>query len=112
MILSFHFIASFNSFLFLYIFIIDMYKICNDLNDERPPVSRAWLRGTITLLLLMVLTWTLSLLFLHRPSLPIAAAFCVLNALHGIFIFIYYCVRNQKVRVTNVLACHLDSLLV
>lgn len=58
--------------------------------------TRAWLRGTITLLLLMVLTWTLSLLFLHRPSLPIAAAFCVLNALHGIFIFIYYCVRNQK----------------
>ncbi|XP_045122883.1 latrophilin Cirl-like isoform X3 [Portunus trituberculatus] len=58
----------------------------------------AWLRGAITLLLLMVLTWTLGLLFLHRPSLPIAAAFCVLNALHGIFIFIYYCVRNQKVR--------------
>ncbi|XP_042878351.1 latrophilin Cirl-like isoform X5 [Penaeus japonicus] len=60
--------------------------------------TRAWLRGAITLLLLMVLTWTLGLLFLHRPSLPIAAAFCVLNALHGIFIFIYYCVRNQKVR--------------
>lgn len=60
--------------------------------------ARAWLRGAITLLLLMVLTWTLGLLFLHRPSLPIAAAFCVLNALHGIFIFIYYCIRNQKVR--------------
>ncbi|XP_053647210.2 latrophilin Cirl isoform X3 [Cherax quadricarinatus] len=60
--------------------------------------SRAWLRSAITLLLLMVLTWTLGLLYLHRPSLPIAAAFCVLNALHGIFIFIYYCVRNQKVR--------------
>ncbi|XP_071548081.1 latrophilin Cirl-like isoform X3 [Panulirus ornatus] len=58
--------------------------------------TRAWLRGAITLLLLMVLTWTLGLLFLHRPSLPIATAFCVLNALHGIFIFIYYCVRNQK----------------
>ncbi|XP_069173526.1 latrophilin Cirl isoform X4 [Procambarus clarkii] len=60
--------------------------------------SRAWLRSAITLLLLMVLTWTLGLLYLHRPSLPIAAAFCVLNALHGIFIFVYYCVRNQKVR--------------
>ncbi|XP_069173525.1 latrophilin Cirl isoform X3 [Procambarus clarkii] len=58
--------------------------------------SRAWLRSAITLLLLMVLTWTLGLLYLHRPSLPIAAAFCVLNALHGIFIFVYYCVRNQK----------------
>ncbi|KAK3858206.1 hypothetical protein Pcinc_035585 [Petrolisthes cinctipes] len=61
-------------------------------------VPKAWLRGAVLLLLLMVLTWTLCLLFLHRPTLPIAASFCVLNALHGIFIFIYYCIRNQKVR--------------
>lgn len=77
--------------------------MCNYVNNETPPVSRAWLRGAITLLLLMVLTWTLGLLFLYRPSLPIAAAFCVLNALHGIFIFIYYCVRNQKVRLRSFL---------
>ncbi|CAL4079198.1 unnamed protein product, partial [Meganyctiphanes norvegica] len=58
--------------------------------------TRSWLRGAFTLLILMVLTWSLGLVYLHQPSLPIAAAFCVVNALHGVFIFIYYCLRNKK----------------
>ncbi|RXG57916.1 Latrophilin Cirl [Armadillidium vulgare] len=58
----------------------------------------SWLRSAVLLLLLMVLTWSLALLLLHQPSLPVAVAFCVFNALHGIFIFVYYCVRNEKVR--------------
>ncbi|CAL4122740.1 unnamed protein product, partial [Meganyctiphanes norvegica] len=59
--------------------------------------TRLWLGGYFTLLILMVVTWSLGLVSLHQPSLPIAAAFCVVNALHGVFICIYYCLRNKKV---------------
>ncbi|XP_018016966.1 latrophilin Cirl isoform X3 [Hyalella azteca] len=60
--------------------------------------SKVWLRGSTTLLVLMVLTWTFGLLYLHRPTLALAIAFGALNAVHGIFVLSYYCFRNQKVR--------------
>ncbi|XP_018016965.1 latrophilin Cirl isoform X1 [Hyalella azteca] len=68
--------------------------------------SKVWLRGSTTLLVLMVLTWTFGLLYLHRPTLALAIAFGALNAVHGIFVLSYYCFRNQKLlpRLCNQLA--------
>ncbi|KAF2355503.1 GPCR family 2 extracellular hormone receptor domain [Trinorchestia longiramus] len=65
---------------------------------QRAKTRVVWLRGSTTLLVLMVLTWTFGLLYLHRPTLALAVAFGTLNALHGIFVLAYYCFRNQKVR--------------
>jgi len=59
----------------------------------------------------MVLTWTFALLYLHEPTLPVAIAFCVLNSLHGIFVLVYYCVRNQKVREPSHLLSRLFLLI-
>ncbi|KAF7990078.1 hypothetical protein HCN44_009021 [Aphidius gifuensis] len=58
----------------------------------------AWLRGAIVLVFLLGLTWTFGLLYLNQESVIMAYIFCVLNSLQGLFIFVFHCVQNEKVR--------------
>ncbi|XP_063219842.1 latrophilin Cirl isoform X2 [Bacillus rossius redtenbacheri] len=60
--------------------------------------ARAWLRGAIMLVFLLGLTWTFGLLYLNKESILMAYIFTVLNSLQGLFIFIFHCVQNEKVR--------------
>lgn len=59
---------------------------------------RAWLRGAIVLVFLLGLTWTFGLLYLNEESVFMAYIFTVLNSLQGLFIFVFHCVQNEKVR--------------
>lgn len=59
---------------------------------------RAWLRGAIVLVFLLGLTWTFGLLYLNQESVVMAYIFTVLNSLQGLFIFVFHCVQNEKVR--------------
>jgi hypothetical protein len=61
-------------------------------------VRRAWLRGAIVLVFLLGLTWTFGLLYLNEESVIMAYVFTVLNSLQGLFIFVFHCVQNEKVR--------------
>jgi len=63
-----------------------------------PFVCRAWLRGAIVLVFLLGLTWTFGLLYLNEESVIMAYVFTVLNSLQGLFIFVFHCVQNEKVR--------------
>ncbi|XP_011503866.1 PREDICTED: latrophilin Cirl-like [Ceratosolen solmsi marchali] len=58
----------------------------------------AWLRGAIMLVFLLGLTWTFGLLYLNQESIVMAYIFTTLNSLQGLFIFIFHCVQNEKVR--------------
>ncbi|XP_018348308.1 PREDICTED: latrophilin Cirl-like isoform X4 [Trachymyrmex septentrionalis] len=58
----------------------------------------AWLRGAIVLVFLLGLTWTFGLLYLNQESVVMAYIFTVLNSLQGLFIFVFHCVQNEKVR--------------
>ncbi|XP_063981023.1 latrophilin Cirl-like isoform X4 [Diachasmimorpha longicaudata] len=58
----------------------------------------AWLRGAIVLVFLLGLTWTFGLLYLNQESVIMAYIFTVLNSLQGLFIFVFHCVQNEKVR--------------
>nr|XP_018896103.1 PREDICTED: latrophilin Cirl-like isoform X3 [Bemisia tabaci] len=58
----------------------------------------AWLRGAIVLVFLLGLTWTFGLLYLNEESVIMAYIFTVLNSLQGLFIFVFHCVQNDKVR--------------
>ncbi|XP_046406446.1 adhesion G protein-coupled receptor L2-like isoform X5 [Ischnura elegans] len=58
----------------------------------------AWLRGAIVLVFLLGLTWTFGLLYLNEESIIMAYIFTVLNSLQGLFIFVFHCVQNEKVR--------------
>ncbi|KAK8747712.1 hypothetical protein OTU49_016552, partial [Cherax quadricarinatus] len=59
---------------------------------------RTWVRGAIVLMFLLGLTWTFGLLYLNQASVVMAYIFTVLNSLQGLFIFIFHCVQNDKVK--------------
>ena len=65
--------------------------------QSRLSYIRGWLRAALTLLLLLVLTWTFGLVFLDQRNVVMAYLFTVFNALLGIFIFALHCVQNEKV---------------
>ena len=48
--------------------------------------------------ILMGLTWIIGLLAVADLKFTFQVLFCVLNSLQGLFIFIFYCVRNQDIR--------------
>ncbi|XP_046406443.1 latrophilin Cirl-like isoform X2 [Ischnura elegans] len=84
-----------------------IYKMCRHANasvsikskeHSRLASARAWLRGAIVLVFLLGLTWTFGLLYLNEESIIMAYIFTVLNSLQGLFIFVFHCVQNEKVR--------------
>ncbi|XP_076048684.1 latrophilin Cirl-like isoform X2 [Oratosquilla oratoria] len=66
---------------------------------------RTWVRGAIVLMFLLGLTWTFGLLYLNKASVVMAYIFTVLNSLQGLFIFIFHCVQNDKVKKEFRRAC-------
>ncbi|XP_044590933.1 latrophilin Cirl-like isoform X4 [Cotesia glomerata] len=58
----------------------------------------AWLRGAIMLVFLLGLTWTFGLLYLNQETVIMAYLFTALNSLQGMFIFVFHCIQNEKVR--------------
>ncbi|GAB6032764.1 hypothetical protein CHUAL_011631 [Chamberlinius hualienensis] len=59
---------------------------------------RTWIRGALALVFVLGLTWTFGLLYLNEESLVMAYVFTVLNSLQGLFIFVFHCLRNEKVQ--------------
>ncbi|KAA0186105.1 hypothetical protein HAZT_HAZT010408 [Hyalella azteca] len=72
---------------------------------------RTWLRGAFVLVFLLGLTWTFGLLYLNQQTVVMAYVFTVLNALQGLFIFIFHCVQNDKVKKEMRGACRRHSWL-
>lgn len=50
------------------------------------------------LVFLLGLTWSFGLLYLNAESVVMAYLFTFLNSLQGLFIFVFHCLRNEKVR--------------
>ncbi|XP_063843506.1 adhesion G protein-coupled receptor L2-like isoform X7 [Scylla paramamosain] len=57
-----------------------------------------WVRGAVVLMVLLGLTWTFGLLYLNQASMVMAYIFTIFNSLQGLFIFIFHCVQNDKVK--------------
>uniref|UniRef100_A0A8C9X5B3 Si:ch1073-186i23.1 n=1 Tax=Sander lucioperca TaxID=283035 RepID=A0A8C9X5B3_SANLU len=53
---------------------------------------------TFALLCLMGLTWSFGLFFLNESSIVMAYLFTIFNTLQGMFIFIFHCLLQKKVR--------------
>lgn len=62
---------------------------------------RAWVQGALALEVLLGLTWTLGYLLVSDESLPLAYIFAILNSLQGLFIFVFHCLLNKKVRLDS-----------
>ncbi|KAF2354529.1 GPS motif protein [Trinorchestia longiramus] len=72
---------------------------------------RTWLRGAFVLVFLLGLTWTFGLLYLNQQTVVMAYIFTVLNALQGLFIFIFHCIQNDKVKKEMRGACRRHAWL-
>ncbi|VDM95826.1 unnamed protein product [Thelazia callipaeda] len=60
-----------------------------------------WLKGSVTLLCLLGITWTFGyLMIIEATKTLFAFIFTVLNCLQGAFIFIIHVILNEKVRIT------------
>ncbi|CAA9999974.1 unnamed protein product [Nesidiocoris tenuis] len=60
--------------------------------------ARVWLRSALVLVFLLGLTWLFGLLYLNEETVIMAYLFCTLNSLQGMFIFVFHCLRNEKVQ--------------
>uniref|UniRef100_A0A8B9KQJ5 Adhesion G protein-coupled receptor L2b, tandem duplicate 1 n=1 Tax=Astyanax mexicanus TaxID=7994 RepID=A0A8B9KQJ5_ASTMX len=58
---------------------------------------RSWVLGAFALLCLLGLTWSFGLFFLNESSM-MAYLFTIFNTLQGMFIFIFHCLLQKKVR--------------
>ncbi|XP_068196232.1 adhesion G protein-coupled receptor L2-like isoform X2 [Antennarius striatus] len=83
--------------------LVTMFKMVKHSTSIKPDSSRlgcirSWVLGAFVLLCLLGLTWSFGLLFLNEPSIIMTYLFTIFNTLQGIFIFIFHCLLQKKVR--------------
>ncbi|XP_053169426.1 adhesion G protein-coupled receptor L2 isoform X13 [Hemicordylus capensis] len=75
---------------------INNYRVCDGYYNTDLPGS--WALGAFALLCLLGLTWSFGLLFVNEETIVMAYLFTVFNAFQGMFIFIFHCALQKKVR--------------
>ncbi|XP_078120078.1 adhesion G protein-coupled receptor L2b.1 isoform X2 [Sander vitreus] len=83
--------------------VVTMFKMVKHSTSIKPDSSRlggirSWVLGAFALLCLMGLTWSFGLFFLNESSIVMAYLFTIFNTLQGMFIFIFHCLLQKKVR--------------
>uniref|UniRef100_A0A1A7Y9Y0 Latrophilin 2 n=2 Tax=Iconisemion striatum TaxID=60296 RepID=A0A1A7Y9Y0_9TELE len=83
--------------------VVTMYKMVKHSTSMKPDSSRlggirSWVLGAFALLFLLGLTWSFGLFFLNESSIVMAYLFTIFNTLQGMFIFIFHCILQKKVR--------------
>ena len=64
-------------------------------------LCRSWVIGAIALLCLLGLTWAFGLMYINESTVIMAYLFTIFNSLQGMFIFIFHCILQKKVRETE-----------
>uniref|UniRef100_A0A4W3J3L4 Adhesion G protein-coupled receptor L3 n=1 Tax=Callorhinchus milii TaxID=7868 RepID=A0A4W3J3L4_CALMI len=82
---------------------IALYKMFHHTTVLKPESScldniKSWVIGAIALLCLLGLTWAFGLMFINDSTVIMAYLFTIFNSLQGMFIFIFHCVLQKKVR--------------
>nr|XP_030721902.1 adhesion G protein-coupled receptor L2 isoform X5 [Globicephala melas] len=75
---------------------INNYRVCDGYYNTDLPGS--WVLGAFALLCLLGLTWSFGLLFINEETIVMAYLFTIFNAFQGVFIFIFHCALQKKVR--------------
>ncbi|XP_068056075.1 adhesion G protein-coupled receptor L2 isoform X25 [Anomalospiza imberbis] len=75
---------------------INNYRVCDGYYNTDLPGS--WVLGAFALLCLLGLTWSFGLLFINEGTVVMTYLFTVFNAFQGMFIFIFHCALQKKVR--------------
>ncbi|XP_051233662.1 adhesion G protein-coupled receptor L2 isoform X26 [Dicentrarchus labrax] len=84
---------------------INNYRVCDGYyNTDLPGYEdnkqfiKSWVMGAFALLCLLGLTWSFGLFFINEASIVMAYLFTIFNAFQGMFIFIFHCLLQKKVR--------------
>ncbi|CAK8689707.1 unnamed protein product [Clavelina lepadiformis] len=84
---------------FLSITIFKMYRHTISYTDASKVNSvKAAVRGASVLLCLLGITWAFGILWVWEQAPIMAYLFCVFNAFQGLFIFVFHCLLQKKVR--------------
>ncbi|XP_023201781.1 adhesion G protein-coupled receptor L3-like isoform X12 [Xiphophorus maculatus] len=67
-------------------------------HQDYAPEIKSWVIGAIALLCLLGLTWAFGLMYVNESTVIMAYLFTIFNSLQGMFIFIFHCVLQKKVR--------------
>ncbi|XP_072275642.1 adhesion G protein-coupled receptor L2 isoform X9 [Pyxicephalus adspersus] len=83
--------------------VITLCKMVKHSNSLKPDSSRlenikSWVLGAFALLCLLGLTWSFGLLYINEETVVMTYLFTVFNAFQGMFIFIFHCALQKKVR--------------
>ncbi|XP_066930657.1 uncharacterized protein [Clytia hemisphaerica] len=57
-----------------------------------------WMKGCFVLMFILGVTWLFGLMHVSSSSVALAYIFSILNALQGLFIFIFHCLIDPKIR--------------
>ncbi|KAH3734241.1 hypothetical protein DPMN_040680 [Dreissena polymorpha] len=88
----------------LMILIYAMSAVCKHaeyvFTKEKTPTGnlKAWIQGALALEVLLGLTWVFGYFYISEAALPMAYLFTIFNSLQGLFIFVFHCILNKKVR--------------
>ncbi|XP_060889661.1 adhesion G protein-coupled receptor L2 isoform X13 [Labrus mixtus] len=84
---------------------INTYRVCDGYyNTDLPGYEdnkqfiKSWVMGAFALLCLLGLTWSFGLFFINEASIVMAYLFTIFNTFQGMFIFIFHCLLQKKVR--------------
>ncbi|XP_029683811.1 adhesion G protein-coupled receptor L2 isoform X13 [Takifugu rubripes] len=84
---------------------INNYHVCDGYyNTDLPGYEdnkqfiKSWVMGAFALLCLLGLTWSFGLFFINEASIVMAYLFTIFNTFQGMFIFIFHCLLQKKVR--------------
>ncbi|XP_057185990.1 adhesion G protein-coupled receptor L3-like isoform X11 [Triplophysa rosa] len=82
---------------------IALYKMFHHTTILKPDSGcldniKSWVIGAIALLCLLGLTWAFGLMYVNESTVIMAYLFTIFNSLQGMFIFIFHCVLQKKVR--------------
>ncbi|XP_041507351.1 adhesion G protein-coupled receptor L2 isoform X21 [Microtus oregoni] len=83
--------------------VITLCKMVKHSNTLKPDSSRlenikSWVLGAFALLCLLGLTWSFGFLYINEETVVMAYLFTTFNAFQGLFIFIFHCALQKKVR--------------
>ncbi|XP_061739973.1 adhesion G protein-coupled receptor L2 isoform X4 [Nerophis ophidion] len=83
--------------------LITMFKMIRHSSSLKPDSTRlenikSWVMGAFALLCLLGLTWSFGLFFINEASVVMAYLFTISNAFQGMFIFLFHCLLQKKVR--------------
>ncbi|GCB72930.1 hypothetical protein scyTo_0006540 [Scyliorhinus torazame] len=86
--------------IFLGITVVKMVRHTPTLKPDSSRLEniKSWVLGAFALLCLLGLTWGFGLLFINEESVVMAYLFTIFNSFQGMFIFLFHCALQKKVR--------------